>query len=178
MRGRWQARVTRLGRQVAIGTYATRQEALDALARVRVDTERGAWVSPAGSRVRLATVAESWWATRAGHRASTRQRDRTVLDHDILPVLGQAELTHDEVQAWVNALSARSAPASVRRSFTVLSQVLGAAVDAGQLATNPAARARLPRREHHEARFLTPDELEALADTIEVRGSSGSRGGS
>lgn len=172
MGGRWQARVTRLGHQVAIGTFPTRQEALDALARCRVDAERGLWARPSGGRTHLATVVESWWVTRVGHRPSTRQRDRMVIDHDILPALGQAQLVeigHAQVQAWTNDLSRRLAPSSVRRSFTVLSQVLDAAVDAGLIAINPAHRTRLPRRERYEARFLTPDELELLAETIAPR---------
>jgi Phage integrase central domain len=55
-----------------------------------------------------------------------------VLDHDVLPDLGNAqlgEITHAEVQAWVNRLAARLAPSSVQRSFTVLRQVLDFAVD-------------------------------------------------
>jgi len=59
-----------------------------------------------------------------GHRASTRARDRMVLDHDVLPGLGRARLvevvTQEEVQAWVNLLAKRLAPSRVQRRFTVL----------------------------------------------------------
>ena len=172
MRGKWQARVTRLGRQVAIGTYPTRQEALDALARARVDAQRGRRIDPSGSRVRLEEVALSWWATRGGHRPSTRQRDRTALDHHILPALGRAQLgqlARREIQDWVNSQAAHGASASVRRNFTVLSQILDAAVDSGLIGTNPAKGAKLPRRQQEEAHFLDTAELEFLADTIDVR---------
>lgn len=95
-----------------------------------------------------------------------------MLDDHLLPVLGQAqlvELTHAEVQAWVNRLASRYAPSSVRRSFTVLRQVLDFAVDNGLLALNPSERIVLPRREDFAARFLTPDELALLAETIDPR---------
>ena len=170
--GRWQARVSHLGRQVALGTYSTRQEALDAIAQARSDATRGRFVVPMGSRTCVEAVVEAWWQTRAGYRASTRARDRMVLDHDVLPEFGQArlvEVTHEEVQAWVNLLAKRLAPSSVQRSFTVLRQVLDVAVDSGLLAANPASRVRRPRPQRFEAHFLTPDELELLASSIAPR---------
>ena len=170
--GRFQARVSHLGRQVALGTYSTRQEALDAMAQARSDATRGHFVAPMGSRTCVEAIVEEWWQTREGHRASTRARDRMVLDHDVLPELGRArlvEVTHEEVQAWVNLLAKRLTPSSVQRSFSVLRQVLDVAVDSGLLAANPASRVRLPRPQRFEAHFLTPDELELLASVIAPR---------
>jgi integrase len=95
-----------------------------------------------------------------------------VLDHHLLPELGHAqliELTHEEVQAWVNGLALRFAPSSVQRSFTVIRQLLDFAVDNRLLSVNPSERIVLPRRKQFEARFLTPDELELLAATIHPR---------
>lgn len=129
-------------------------------------------IPPHGARQRLCDLVESWWPSRSGHRASTRARDRMALDHDILPVLGQArlvELTPAELQAWVNDLGTHLAPSSVRRVVTVLVQMLDAAVDAGVMGANPARRVRLPRLQPFEARFLDPDELEALAAAIDPR---------
>ena len=54
----------------------------------------------------------------------------------------------------------------MRRSYTVLDQLLEGAVDAGLLAAAPNARTRLPRRERYEARFLTATELDHLAAAI------------
>jgi len=61
----------------------------------------------------------------------------------VLPELGAAqliEITHEEVQEWVNRLAQRLAPSSVQRSFTVLRQVLDLAVDGRLLAANPSSR--------------------------------------
>jgi integrase len=116
--------------------------------------------------------AESWWTTRSGHRISTRKRDRGILDNDVLPVLGDrmlGEVTPQAVQSWVSELSGRLAPASVRRSYTVLAQLLEAAVEMGLLAVSPAVRVRLPRISRAEMRFLTPVELERLAAAIDIR---------
>lgn len=57
----------------------------------------------------------------------------------------------------------------MRRTFTVLDQLLDAAVDRGLVATSPASGSRLPRPIGHEARFLTPPELERLATVIDGR---------
>jgi integrase len=164
--------VSHLGHQVSVGTFATRNDALDALTNARSDVGRGRFVDPAGGRIRVEVVVERWWQTRAGHRASTRARDRMVLDNDVLPELGAAqliEITHEEVQEWVNRLAQRLAPSSVQRSFTVLRQVLDLAVDGRLLAANPSSRIRLPRRQRFDAHFLRPEELELLASTIDPR---------
>ena len=168
--GLWQARISHLGRQLTLGTFPSRQEALDSVAEARSEGTRGRLVDPSRGHTRVAVVVEKWWLTRSGHRASTRARDRVVLDRHLLPELGDAqlsELTHDEVQAWVNRLAARSAPATVQRCFTVLRQVLDSAVDNRMLPLNPSDRITLPRRQPFEARFLRPDELEMLASTVD-----------
>ncbi|MGH9068994.1 MAG: tyrosine-type recombinase/integrase [Acidimicrobiales bacterium] len=170
--GRWQARVTYHGHQVAIGTFATRREAARAVARAQSATAIGAFADPTAGRERLASFAESWWLTRSGHRYSTRVRDRLVLDHHVLPALGDRplrEIERHEVQAWVSGLSATLAPSTVQRTYTILAQLLGAAADAGLIAASPATRVHLPRVQPYEARFLNLDELEALADAIDPR---------
>ena len=156
---------------MAVGTFATRREASDALATVRAEVRDGLFIGPAASRVSFEFVVGRWWQTREGHRPSTRARDWMVLDPDVLPDLGNAQLrkiTHAEVQTRVNRLAARLAP-SVQRSFTVLRQVLDFAVDTRALSVNLSERTRLPRRQRFEARFLTPDELERLASMIDPR---------
>ncbi|MGH9291870.1 MAG: tyrosine-type recombinase/integrase [Acidimicrobiales bacterium] len=157
---------------MTLGTYESRQHALDAIAHARSGGLHGRFIDPTRGRTRFVVIAEQWWLTRTGHRVSTRARDRIVLDRHLLSELRDAqliELTHEEVQAWVNRLAVRVAPATVQRCFTVLRQVLNYAVDNRVLALNPSERIVLPRREWFEARFLTPDELELLAATVDVR---------
>jgi integrase len=127
---------------------------------------------PSASRVSFDSVVERWWQTREGHRPSTRARDRMVLDHDVPSDFGEArvaEITHEVVQEWANRLATQLAPSSVRQSFTVVRQVLDFAVDMRALSANPSDRTRLPRRQRFEVRFLTADELEHLASTVEPR---------
>jgi hypothetical protein len=72
----WQARATHLGRQVAVGTFATRGEAFDALAIARSQVRDGQFIASSASRVSFELVVERWWQTRERHRPSTRARDR------------------------------------------------------------------------------------------------------
>ena len=169
--GHYQARIRLRGRQVTLGTYTTRREAAASIAAAGAESGGGAVIDRARGRQRVAILAEQWWATRVCHRAATRARDRLILDYDVLPFFGQiaiGEVDAADVQEWVSALGARLSPASVRRVFTILDQLLDAAVDDNLIVANPAARARLPRITRVEMRFLTPVELEVLADTIAV----------
>jgi integrase len=81
-----------------------------------------------------------------------------------------ADVTPVDVQAWIAKLSSRLlSPSSVRRAFTVLDQLFDMAADLGFTAASPTDRARLPRVTRNEMRFLTPAQLEYLADTIDPR---------
>ena len=95
-----------------MGTFPTRRQAVAAIA----DATARQPGKPAHAGVLLSVWAEQWWATRAGHRATTQKRDRAILDLEVLPALGHRpleELSAADVQQWVNDLAARLAPASV-----------------------------------------------------------------
>jgi integrase len=94
-----------------------------------------------------------------------------ALDHDIIPSFGDwivQSVSHADVQRWVNDLAKRVSPASVRRTFVILAQLFVLAED-HELGTSPARRIRLPRIERDEMRFLTPAELDRLADAVGLR---------
>jgi integrase len=69
----------------------------------------------------------------------------------------------------VDELSARLAPATVRRTYVVLDQLLRAAVEREMIGASPAEGVRLPRIIRSEARFLTAGELECLSLAIDPR---------
>ena len=120
----------------------------------------------------MGEFAASWRKTRAGHRPSTRVRDREVIDRDVLPFfrdvqLGRLDRAH--VQQWIEQLSQGLAPSTVRRTYAVLDQVLAAALEREIIAASPAQGIQLPRIVRTEAHFLAPSELERLASAIEPR---------
>ena len=170
--GRYQARVRVRGRQFGIGAFDTGRDAAHALARFAAEQGATGAVDRKAARRTLADFAEVWWQTRTWHRPSTQLRDRQALDRDVLPFFGAAQLgrlTRGDVQQWVDELTARMAPATVRRTYTVLDQILATAVDRGIIGVNQARGIKLPRLVQAEAHFLTPVELERLAAAIDPR---------
>src|SRR5271155_3578606 len=170
--GRYQARVRVRGRQLAIGTFDTRREAAQALGRFAANYDALTLVDRKASRQTVGEFAESWWKTRAGYRPSTLVRDREALDRDVLPFFRDAQLgrlDRADVQEWIEQLSQRLAPSTVRRTYTVLDQLLSVAVERGIIAASPAKGVKLPRIVRTEAHFLTPVELERLASAIQPR---------
>ena len=78
-----------------------------------------------------------------------------------------ASIDHLAVREWIASLSASGlAPATVRKCAQVTGKIIRGAVDAGLLVTSPCERQPLPRVERDEQRFLTPAEVERLADAI------------
>jgi integrase len=141
------------------------------------DTEtakaRGTWTDPALGRVLFRDWLGEWWATTTNLRASTMERDESLLRRLALPRFGDAPLaaiSQRDVRAWVAELSAGPlAPATVQKAYQLLGKVMGAAVDAGMLAQSPCRRVPLPKVEREEMRFLTPAEVATLADAIQPR---------
>lgn len=85
----------------------------------------------------------------------------------ILPTFGSRrvdEITHAEIQAWVNQLKLQ--PSSVRNVVLVLRRLFDCAVRARVAQSNPVTGVVQPRMEHEEMRFLTVKELERLADAM------------
>ena len=74
------------------------------------------------------------------------------------------------LRQWVAAMTEQGlAPATVCKAAQLVSSALAAAVDERLIAANPAERLPLPKVETKEMRFLTPNEIATLADTIDAR---------
>jgi integrase len=83
-------------------------------------------------------------------------------------------LTRLQVQQWASELT--GAPGSVRKTVNVLSGALRLAVEDGRLAANPAQRLKLPRVVKGGKRYLTHDQVAALAQQVGVRSNGASLG--
>jgi hypothetical protein len=170
--GRYQARVRVRGRQFGIGTFNTRREAAQALGRFAASYETPTPLDPKAGRETIGEFAQSWWKTRTGNRPSTQLRDREALGRDVLPFFRDAQLgrlDRANVRQWIEKLSQRLAPSTVRCTYIVLNQLLGVAVERGMIALSPAKGVQLPRIVRTAACFLTPGELEQLAMAMEPR---------
>jgi integrase len=153
--------------------FARKADAQRFLNETETAKGRGTWTDPALGRVLFRDWLGEWWATTSNLRASTRERDESLLRRLALPRFGDAALaaiSQRDVRAWVAELSARGlAPATVQKAYQLLGKVMGAAVDAGMLARSPCRRVPLPKVEREEMRFLTPAEVASLAEVIRLR---------
>jgi site-specific recombinase XerD len=76
-----------------------------------------------------------------------------------------ADVTHDEVQAWVSGLTVAGFSAgSVVKVHRVLSMILAYGVRSRRLASNPAESVTLPRVTPAEKRYLRAEQVHDLAD--------------
>lgn len=140
---------------------------------VEVDKIRGDWTDPARAKVTFGDWWESWWPSTINLRPSTRARDESYARCHLLPHFGVTPLgaiDHTAVSAWVASLSASGlAPATVVKAGQILGKALTAAVHAGMIGRNPAANVKLPKVERREMNFLTPGQVNDLADAIDPR---------
>jgi integrase len=153
--------------------FARKADAQRFLNETEMAKARGTWTDPSLGRVLFRDWLGEWWATTTNLRASTRERDESLLRRLALPRFGDAPLaaiSQRDVRAWVAELSAGPlAPATVQKAYQLLGKVMGAAVDAGMLAQSPCRRVPLPKVEREEMRFLTPAEVATLTDAIAPR---------
>lgn len=136
------------------------------LTNVEASKQTGVYVDPTRTKLTVGEWAERWLAGQAHLKPSTRFRYECIVRKDILPRWGTTTLagvSHSAVQTWVMELSKRLQPATVRKTHRVLSLILALAVKDGRLARNPAADVNLPRVTATEQRYLTHEQVHALA---------------
>lgn len=123
--------------------------------------------------MRFDTWAERWFEGALHLRSSSRARVAQALSHDVTPAFGTrplASITPSDIRTFVLSLSASGkAPATVRKSYNVLTSIMSAAVTEGLIGRTPCVGVKLPPVRRKEMRFLTADELQVLADDVGER---------
>ncbi len=146
-------------------TFTRKIDAERFLVEVESSKQRGSFVDVRRASLTVADWADDWLAAQADLAPTTRERYEGILSKHVRPRWGKvrlADVTHAQVQRWVTGLDL--APASVRKTYRVLSMVLAYAVKDGRLAVNPAAGVSLPRVRESERRFLTHRQVHELAE--------------
>lgn len=166
----WRAQLP-VGRRKFEKTFDRKQDASRWVIAQRAALQRGDWVDPADGRKTFSKVAAEWreltWAdlepkTRAGYKSLLAALEREF-GADRIAAVDTAAL-----QAYVNKLRETRKPATVRRYFTVLQNVLKVAVERRYIAANPCASVRLPKSgPKQEHLYLEPGEVRALAEAID-----------
>ena len=170
--GRWRARYRDLAGRERSKTFDRRIDAERWLAGVEADLLRGAWVDPRLGRMMFAEHAARVLEAKLNVRPSTKARDESYMRSLILPHFGNrplASIARRDLQGWVNRLSHNNyAPETVRKAYQLVAAVLGDAENENLIARSPARGVALPAVDRTEMRFLTHNQVEDLAQVIEV----------
>ena len=156
-------------------TFPTKKEAERHLAAVLTDIARGDHISSTDSGRRFREAAELW----TGSLGTTR-REKTVADYlstlrvHVMPRWQDQRLstiTHNEVQLWIDErLRDGMSSAQIIKGYRVLRMILGRAVKAGWMRTNPCASdLDLPRVNRREMLHLDTKQVDALAQAFADR---------
>ena len=149
-------------------SFARKAEATQFRAKVEHEMNRGAYIDPHAGRVTMADLAADWLG-RQTFDAPTRIAVESRLRVHIEPHLGTFEvraIKPSTVQQWVRILSRDLAASYVALLLGHLKSILGAAVDDGIIASNPAASrsVKTPKAEHRRVVPWTVEQVRAIAD--------------
>jgi integrase len=126
---------------------------------------RGIWTNPEHGKELFGKWLDEWWETTTNLRPSSRARDESYMEKHVRPRFGDvplAKISQVDVRAWVADLSKRRKPATVHLIYQILARALDAAVDGGMIPLSPCRNISLPKIEHGEPRFLTPEQVNRI----------------
>jgi len=136
----------------------------------------GSYIDPRSGRITVAEWSRTWAEMNADLKPSTRSSYEALVRLYILPTFGTtrlANVTRGKVQAWMSGLRAAGVgPGTVRNAYRALARMLGEAELSRLIPRNPAAGIRAPKSTKTDMKFLTPAQVEQLAETIEPRYSA------
>ncbi len=142
-------------------------------ATVETSKLQGTYTDPSLGKTRFGEWAKHVQDSRINLAPSTQARDDSYFRSFILPYFSDeplAKINPLHVQGWVRALLAKDyAPATIRKAYQLLSAVFEAAVTSDLIARSPCRGIKLPKDAREEMRFLSPEEIEKLADAIDPR---------
>jgi len=169
----WQARWRDPAGAQRAKTFSRKTDAERYLVGLETDKLRGRYADPRLGRTRLTDWLAEWQATRSNLSPATRLRDDASIRNHVLPALGAVPIGQIQpihVGQWVASLKDRGlAPATTRKAYQLLAAAMAAAVDNGLIPLSPCRKVELPQIETPEMRFLEPEEVKLLSETIEGR---------
>jgi integrase len=151
-------------------TFRTRREAEAFLHEIEGRKIAGRFIDPALAKQPFRDFLERWLASAVHLRPTTRALYRRMADRYLIPGLGErrlADLDRGTCREFLAGLGVGAATVEV--VHRLLRRVLEDAVADGILDRNPARGLALPRSRPREARFLTPEEVAAIADAVPDR---------
>lgn len=148
--------------------FRTKREAEAFAATVEHSKLVGAYVSPSAGRVTVGEVFTRWRDGLGHLRPKTLENALSSYRKHVEPrwsTTPVGDVRPPAIRSWVATMSADGAgPATIERALGILRQVLQVAVEDGNVATNPAAGVKAPRRQHRGRGYLDHRQVHELAD--------------
>jgi hypothetical protein len=117
----------------------------------------------------LQQLADRYVDEYARPKKRTWQKDRRLLDRNILPELGRKKahlVRRSELRVELTKVKNRPAPVEANRTFEVVRRMFNWAIEEEILTDSPVLKLPKPAEETHRDRTLTADELQALWETL------------
>ncbi len=171
-RGKWQIlyRDPATGRERSAGTFTRKSDATRQRQAVEYKTQTGEWIDPTLQATPYVEWAQTWLDTKTHLKPKTLATYESLFNSRILPRFGEARLRDIrtiDIEQWISAMHDEGLSAStIRKAHGILSQTLKAAVRSRMLPNNPADGVSLPSGERREMLFLTPDQVQRLAEAV------------
>lgn len=169
--GTWQTRWRDIDGRQRAKSFRTQAQADRHERQVRSDTDRGLPTAP-GRRLSTAAWAEQWLDSNRDLQPSSRRMYAESWGH-LQGELGKYplhRLSAAHIDRALNTYAATGAAvSSVARAYRMLRAMLNNAVKRDLILRSPMIGVKQPRPVRQEMRFLTADELERLAASIDPR---------
>lgn len=169
----YMARFAADGARVRSKSFERKRDAEVWIASQTTAMARGEWVDPRRGNLTLEEWSERWLAGRRV-RPSTMARDESYLRSLILPYLGPRSLNRlapEEFRVWILELEkAGKAPATIRKAWQLVGQLVDQAVEDGRIARSPLPKQPgIAPAARDDMKVLTPAQIDQLAEAIDHR---------
>jgi integrase len=154
-----------LGRFEVIPLIEARENARDALKAAAVGENPAAAKHRNRQAPTFKQLADRYIEEYAKTRKRTWQKDRRLLDRNVIPALGRQKahlITRADLRTELNKIKNRPAPVESNRTFEVVRRLFNWAIEEEIVSENPAAKLQKPAEEIPRERTLTANELQAL----------------
>lgn len=145
------------------------------MAKAIAKSNEGNWIDPRAGDITLRDYVDKHWWPSLRKPPSTKEGMERRIRNQLLPHLGYLRLrqiTTDEVNAWVVALSDEIGQGTIRTCWMDLSSILQSAKEAKRIGDNPCRgydTARPPKKPPQKARRWEVDRVMAVKDALPER---------
>ncbi|MFB7722326.1 tyrosine-type recombinase/integrase [Nocardia sp. NPDC056100] len=167
---RWRARYVDDDGNEHAKSFARKTDAQSWLDTATSALVTGTHIAPSAGRETIGAIGARWLKTQAHLKETTAFNRGETWKLHVQPRWNTVEVRDvrtTEVRAWVAAMVAAEAGVpTIENAVGILRMICESAVEDRQIARNPCARVKLPKRSHRARGYLTHVQVEQLAREV------------